>query len=152
MSALSIQVKDLRQELVVAKELHAEQISGFEAQIEELASAKAELDSKIEELTQATAEADEKVNAFETEIEASKAKAEEAEDQIKAKDEQIKALEAEIKEAKAALEDPAFAQASGGEGNGESVADGTVSWEHYQTLKGEAKVSYYREHKAELLK
>lgn len=150
MSALSIQVKDLRQELAVATEQHAEQVTAFETQIAELAEAKAGFEAKIEELNSA-------LEASKTDLESADAKVAEFEGQVEAKEKELEELKAEIAKAKAALEDPAFAAA--GNAGAEPTPDEStqseeqpVSIEYYKTLSGVEKVQYWAEHKAELIK
>lgn len=149
MSALSIQVKDLRQELTVAKELHAEQVSAFETQITELTEAKAGFEAKIQEL-------DSELTSAKTDLEAADLKIAELDGQVEAKEAELEELKAEIAKAKAALEDPAFA-AAGNAGDqpgdeGTQSDEPIVSLEHYRSLRGAEKVAYWAKHKSELLK
>ncbi len=147
MSALAIQVKDLRQELTVAKELHGEQVSAFEKQIAELTEAKEGYETKVSELDKALTEANENAEAFR--IEAEKIKA-----GIVAKDESIKALEKELDKAKAALADPSLSPVAdaGADAGDEGTPNGEapVSLETLQSLSGEDRVAYFAKHKAEL--
>jgi len=149
MSALSIQVKDLRQELTVANELHGEKVSAFETQIAELTEAKAGFESKIQEL-------DSELTSAKTDLETADAKIAEYDGLIEAKEAELNEMKAEIAKAKAALEDPAFASAGnagdkpGDEGTQSDVP--VVSIEEYRKLRGSEKVEYWAKHKDELCK
>lgn len=149
MSALSIQVKDLRQELTVAKELHAEQVAAFELQVAELTEAKASFEAKVAEMNA-------ELTAAKSGVEAAEAKAAELAGQIEAKETELAGLKAEIAAAKAALEDPAFAAAgnAGDEPGDEGTAsdEPVVSLEIYRSLRGAEKVAYWAKHKKELCK
>lgn len=148
MSALSIQVKDLRNELAVAKELHGNEVSAFEAEIATLTEAKAGFETKIAELTEA-------VTAQETALEEARADAEAVKAEREASDAKAEELQKELDDAKAALEDPAFAQvAEAGAEEAAPVAEAeeAPSIEKLKSLSGAERVAYFAEHKDALLK
>ena len=148
MSALSIQVKDLKQELAVAQEAHVEQVAAFESQIAELAEAKEGFEAKVAELDKALVEANESAEAI-------KAEAEELKAGLMAKEEELAVAKSEIEQAKAALADPSLAPVAeaGAEDDGQSpLAEEPASLEKLRSLEGSERAAYWAEHKSELLK
>jgi len=147
MSALSIQVKDLRQELTVAKELHGNEIKAFEAQVAELTEAKEGLETKINEVTEAS-------NALALELETVKADLSDAKAEAEASDARADELQKELDEAKAALEDPSFGDVaeSGAEPAPAASSDDVPSIEKLRSLSGSERVKYFAEHRSALIR
>lgn len=147
MSALSVQVRDLRTQL----EARAEELTTAHADLATAQEAVAAFDGQAN----AHAEAIEKLNTTHAEAIAEfEAQVSELTEQAATASAEMEAVQTELTQANEQLADPAFSDAAAEGQEPEPVASDAdlPNWDAYGKLEGAERVAYWREHKTELSK